>query len=166
MLFQGQEFLEDGRWNDTDLLDWNKATTYPGIVNLYRDLIHLRRNWYNNTRGLRGQYVNLYHVNDNDKVIAFHRWEDGGPGDDAVVIANMSSEAFGSYNLGFPNAGLWKMRFNSDWSGNTTEFGNFLSYDTEAQQGEKDGMPCNANIGIGPYTLVHPLAGGVVCVEY
>ena len=54
-------------------LDWSNADRFPGIINLYRDLIHLWRNWHNNTRGLRGQNINVYHVNDISKVIAFHR---------------------------------------------------------------------------------------------
>lgn len=30
-----------------------------------------------NTRGLSGHHVDVHHVNNNDKVIAFHRWEQG-----------------------------------------------------------------------------------------
>src|SRR5262249_21442160 len=85
MIFQGQEFLEDRYFNDQVELDWSKTNRHSGIVNLYRDLIHLRRNWFNNTRGLRGQFLNVHHINDTDKVIAFHRWDQGGPGDDVVV---------------------------------------------------------------------------------
>ena len=88
MIFMGQEFLTWGAWSDGEQLDWSNADRFPGIIDLYRDLIHLRRNWYNNTRGLRGQNINVYHVNDTDKVFAFHRWENGGAGDDVVVIAN------------------------------------------------------------------------------
>ncbi len=78
MIFQGQEFLEWGCWNDKNQLDWSKTTAFSGIVNLYRDLIHLRRNWFNNTRGLRSQHIHVHHVNESDKVIAFHRWNLGG----------------------------------------------------------------------------------------
>src|SRR5581483_6494180 len=82
LIFQGQEFLEDKYFSDTDPLDWKKLKTYAGIHALYRDLIQLRRNWFNQTRGLRGQQLNVHHINNADKVIAFHRWENGGPGDD------------------------------------------------------------------------------------
>ena len=50
MIFMGQEFLTWGAWSDGEQLDWSNADRFPGIINLYRDLIHLRRNWYNNTR--------------------------------------------------------------------------------------------------------------------
>ena len=154
MIFQGQEFLEDRYFDDHVELDWSKANRYSGIVNLYRDLIHLRRNWFNNTRGLRGQFLHVHHVNDADKVIAFHRWDQGGPGDDVVVVLNMANRSYSSYSLGWPRSGLWKLRFNSDWSGYGPDFGNHFSTDTPAVLGSKDEMPFNGNVAIGPYSAL------------
>jgi 1,4-alpha-glucan branching enzyme len=154
MIFMGQEMLEDGFWSDQDPLDWAKATTYSGIVSMYRDLARLRRNWYNNTRGLRGNNVNVHHVNDSGKVVAYHRWENGGAGDDCIVVANFSGTGYSSYNLGFPSSGTWYVRFNSDWNGYDGGFGNFYSYDTTAYSGAKDGMGYNANVGVGPYSVI------------
>ena len=154
MIFQGQEFLEDDWFHDKDPLDWSKKNRFAGILKLYRDLIHLRRNWYNNTRGLSGQHVNVYHVNNYDKIIAFHRWEKGGPSDDVIIILNMANHSYGSYNIGFPHSGLWKVRLNSDWNGYSEDFGNHFSYDTEAKLGAKDGLNFNGNIGIGPYSFL------------
>ena len=54
MIFQGQEVLEDEYFQDTDPVDWSKEVTHAGIEQLYTDLIRLRRNWFNNTRGLQG----------------------------------------------------------------------------------------------------------------
>ncbi len=141
MIFQGQEMLEDGFWSDTDPIDWTKATTYAGIVSMYRDMIRLRRNWYNNTRGLRGNGCNVHHVNNTSKVIGFHRWESGGAGDDVVVIANFGNTTYTSYNLGFPRAGTWYVRFNSDWNGYDSGFANTNSYNTTANSGAKDPTP-------------------------
>jgi 1,4-alpha-glucan branching enzyme len=154
MLFQGQEFLENGYFSDTNRLDWTKVGTYGGIVSLYRDLCRLRRNWFDNTRGLRGQWVNVFHVNDADKVMALHRWENGGPRDDVVVVANFGNRAFDSYNVGFPRPGLWRVRFNSDWSGYSPDFGNQPSYDSVASPGPRDGLAYQASVGLGPYTAV------------
>jgi 1,4-alpha-glucan branching enzyme len=151
MIFMGQEFLEWGHWSDQSPLDWSKVQTYSGIVGLYRDLIRLRRNWYNNTRGLRGPNLNLFHVNDNAKVLAYHRWADGGPGDDVIVVANFSSTDFDSYNIGFPRPGTWYLRFNSDWQGYSTDLGN-RGYDTTAAYGSNQNLPCNGNVGLGPYS--------------
>jgi 1,4-alpha-glucan branching enzyme len=154
MLFQGQEVLEDGYFADTDPVDWTKLTTYAGIQTLYRDLIRLRRNWYDTTRGLRGNNINVHHINDTNKVIAFHRWQNGGAKDDVIIVANFGNTSYSSYNLGFPRGGTWKVRFNSDWNGYSGDFANTNSYDTTANAGAKDGMGYNGNIGIGPYTLV------------
>ncbi len=154
MIFQGQEFLEDQWFHDQDPLDQSKKDTYSGILQLYRDLIRLRRNWYDNTRGLRGQHTHVHHTNNTNKVIAFHRWQQGGPRDSVVVVANMANRGYDSYNIGFPRAGSWKVRFNSDWAGYDSSFGNHFSYDTVASWGAKDGLCCNGNVGIGPYSVV------------
>jgi len=154
MIFQGQEFLEDRYFRDSAPLDWAKLDTYAGINALYRDLIRLRRNWFDQTRGLRGQQINVHHVNNTDKVIAFHRWENGGPGDDVVIVANFGNRSYDSYALGFPRAGDWRVRFNSDWQGYSPDFGNQLGYDTSAGDGSRDGMPFQANVGVGPYSVL------------
>lgn len=154
MIFQGQEFLEDGYFSDGDPLDWAKAGSFSGIHDMYRDLIRLRRNWNNNTRGLQGNSVNVHHVNDSSKVVGYHRWNHGGPGDDVVVVANFSDQSFSSYNLGFPSCGMWHVRFNSDWNGYSSDFSNTFSYDTEAVGTPRDGMGCSANVALGPYGVV------------
>jgi len=154
MIFQGQEFLEDGFFQDTEPLDWSKLQAHSGIQLLYRDLIRLRRNWFNQTGGLRGQHINVYCVNNTDKLIAFHRWENGGAGDDVVVVANFADRSYDSYTLGMPRAGQWRVRFNSDWQGYSPDFGGHMGYDTEAGSGPKDDMPFQANVGIGPYSVL------------
>lgn len=154
MIFQGQEMLEWIQFTSKTRMDWDKVERFDGIVKLYRDLIRLRRNWRNNTRGLRGNHVKVFHVNGDDKVIAFHRWQEGGPGDDVVVVLNFGNRAYDSYSIGFPRAGAWFVRFNSDWSGYSFDFGNYHSYDTTAALESLHDMPCRGNVGIGPYTAV------------
>lgn len=154
MIFQGQEFLEDGYFQGTVPLDWARLLDFNGINLLYRDLIRLRRNWFNQTRGLRGQHINVYCVNNTDKFIAFHRWENGGAGDDVVVVANFANHSYNSYTLGMPRAGQWRVRFNSDWQGYSADFGNYLGYDTVTGGGPMDNMPFQTNVGIGPYSVI------------
>lgn len=154
MIFQGQEFLEDGYFQDTDPLDWSKATTFSGIVDLYSDLIYLRRNLGGKTAGLSGNNVNVHHVNNTNKLVAYHRWNSGGSGDDVIVLANFSSTGYSSYNIGFPSGGTWKVRFNSDSSGYDSSFGNWTSNNVTAYSGAKDGMSYNGNVGVGPYTVI------------
>ena len=151
MIFMGQEFLAWGTWSVQTPLDWSQAGSFSGIISLYRDLIQLRRNWHNNTRGLHGPNINIFHINNDAKVVAFHRWDRGGPGDDVLVVANFSATAFPSYNIGLPREGTWYLRFNSDWQGYSADFGN-IGYDTTASSGENQNMPFNANVGLGPYS--------------
>ena len=44
MLFQGQEFLQGGWFDDEVPLDWDLDETFRGVTRLYRDLIALRLN--------------------------------------------------------------------------------------------------------------------------
>ena len=154
MIFEGQEFLENGYFQDTVPVDWTKTTTYAGILSMYHDMIALRRNTAGLTAGLRGNNLNIHHVNNTAKVIAYHRWQNGGSHDDVIVVANFSNTGFTSYNIGFPRAGTWRVRFNSDWNGYDSSFGNWNAYDTTAAAGAKDGMNYNGNVGIGPYALI------------
>jgi 1,4-alpha-glucan branching enzyme len=154
MIFQGQELLEDRWFDDGVPIDWDRLERFPGIHALYRDLARLRRNWHDTTRGLRGPGVRVHHVNDSDKVIAFHRWENGGPRDDVVVVANFGSRAYPAYEVGFPRAGEWKVRFNGDAAVYGPGFGAQDSFDVRADGPARDGMPAGGSVGIGPYTAV------------
>ena len=119
-----QEFLEDGWFQDSVPLDWHKSEEFSGLVRMYRDLIHLRLNRSGCTRGLSGSGLNTFHQNQADNVIAYHRWHQGGPGDDVVVVVNLSHLAHENYQLGFPSPGTWRLRLNSDWKGYSRAFGN------------------------------------------
>ncbi|MDD2273032.1 MAG: alpha-amylase family glycosyl hydrolase [Desulfuromonadaceae bacterium] len=154
MLFQGQEFLEGGWFRDTVPVDWDNNSEFHGIVLLYRDLIRLRLNRDNFTRGLCGQFTQVYHLNDARKIIAFHRWDKGGAADDVVVVVNFFREAQDGYVIGFPAAGNWKLRFNSDWQGYSDDFHSHPSTDVVADAGDTDGLPYYATVSIGPYSVL------------
>jgi 1,4-alpha-glucan branching enzyme len=154
MVFMGDEFLEWSRWSDAAdyCMDWGRVRRLPGFVDLVRRLCRLRRNWEDNTRGLRGGRTWVFHASDADGVLAFLRQDVGGPGDDVVVVANLRNRVWPSYNVGFPHEGIWWLRFNSDWRGYCPDFGD-LGYTTTAAPGWNQGQPCNGNVGIGPYSL-------------
>jgi 1,4-alpha-glucan branching enzyme len=154
MLFQGQEMLEDKYFNDDDPLDWAKLDKYPGIFQLYRDLISLRRDRAGCTRGLRGEGLHVHHVNRADRVVAFHRYAEGGPRDSTVVVINLANRSYTEYKIGLPRTGLWQVRFSSDWAGYDPEFGNHPCPDVAATTAGYDGMPAGGNVGLGPYTAV------------
>jgi 1,4-alpha-glucan branching enzyme len=154
MLFQGQEFAEDGWFEAEQMLDWQKLERFPGIHALYRDLIRLRRNWFDNTRGLRGDHVRCHHVNDDAKVIAYVRWGFAEPRDEVVVVANFANRHYDDYRVGFPREGAWRVRFNSDWNGYSPDFENTAALDTSATSEPRDDLPASAVIALGRYSVV------------
>jgi len=118
-LFMGQEFLQSYQWSPdpTDslhLIRWNGLNIGgdQAMVNHLRftqDLIRLR--W--NQPALRGDNVNPFHVHDQNRVIAFHRWLEG-TGNDVIVVATLAETTWYNYAIGFPYSGAWAEVFNSD----------------------------------------------------
>lgn len=154
MIFQGQEFLEDGWFDDHEALDWEKARRFRGIRLAYRDLIGLRRNLIGVTRGLTGQHVDVFHRDHDNKVLAWHRWHDGGPRDSTVVVLNLSHQSHDFYELTLPAEGEWKVRFNADWTGYSSDFGDAELTTVEARR-EETGYPAvTGGLQLPPYALV------------
>lgn len=154
MLFQGQEFLQ-GEWFRDDVpLDWDNNEQYRGIVRLYRDLVHLRLNQKGNSRGLCGQFYNIYHENEADNMLVFQRWDQHGPGDDVVVVLNFSNAPKENYEIGMPSPGLWKLRLNSDATVYSSDFQGFASGDVVAEEGGRDGLDAHGFLSIGPYSML------------
>ena len=122
MLLQGQEFLQDGSFNDWQELEWEKADKYAGIVLAHRHLIDLRLNKAGQTAGLLGQSTAIFHQDDTNYVIGYHRWDKGGAGDDTLVIVNFGNSAHEIYQLKLPRPGEWSVRFNSSWKGYSPDF--------------------------------------------
>jgi 1,4-alpha-glucan branching enzyme len=151
MLFQGQEILEDQWFRDDDPIDWTREQTYAGILRLYGDLIALRRN----RDGLRGGGVAVHHLNDDDNVIGYHRWADGGAGDDVVVLLNVSNRGYDDYRIGLPRAGIWRARCNTDARRYGDDYGDHgVGMDPVAEPEPRDGMSCSASVPIGPYSAI------------
>jgi len=118
-LFMGQEFLEDQQWNDdptvaANLIDWAGLggaadSTMRDYLGFMQDLIRLR--W--SQPALRGDNVNPFHIHDQNRVIAFHRWVEG-TGQDVIVVATLAETTWYNYAIGFPFSGHWSEIFNSD----------------------------------------------------
>ncbi len=117
MLTQGEEFMEDGDFSTWKELEWNKTKQFAGIVLAHKHLIDLRTSKYGNTQGLQGKNTNLFHINHDNNVYAYHRWDVGGPGDDTYVVLNFGSTDIKEYSLWVPIPGIWEVRFNSSWRG-------------------------------------------------
>lgn len=117
MLFMGQEFLEDKMWSDSPFdndhrIWWSGLSSDRAMsdhLRFTRELIALRRR----LPALRRGRINVFHVHNGNRVIAFHRWLEGS-GDDVVVVATLSEATHYGYRLGFPRDGRWTEAFNSD----------------------------------------------------
>lgn len=154
MIFQGQEFLEDDWFRDDDPLDWSKKDRFAGILRLYKDLTRLRLNRDGHTRGLCGQGMDVHHLNDDKKVLAYHRWDQGGPADSVVVVANFSAEPRRDYRIGLPAEGTWTVRFNSDRKAYDAEFGDVGETPVTGQSQEYDGQPASGIVEVAPYSVI------------
>ncbi len=153
MLFQGQEMLEAGTFPSTpDPLDWSHRTAQAKIVAYYRDLIALRRNLGGVSGGLLGANVDVFHLNDGAKVMAYRRWDKGG--DDVVVLANFSLKPFTTYELGLPAAGPWKVRLSSDDVKYGADFGTTSVADVVTKPIARDGLPNTGAVSLAGYAVV------------
>jgi 1,4-alpha-glucan branching enzyme len=67
--------------------------------------------------------------------------------------------------LGFPSAGTWRLRLNSDWNGYSRAFGNQACSDVvtaaepsdqpqDPSTAQRDGFPALGTINIGPYSVL------------
>ncbi len=154
MLFQGQELIEGSWFTDEEPMDWDLRHQHRGLLRLHRDLVRLRRNVDDATRGLRGANVRVHHIDEDSRVVAFHRWESGGPCDDVVVLASFSADPHEGYRIGVPRAGLWRVRFNSDWDGYDADFDTVHAHDAASDADAYDGMDHSISVGLGPYSVV------------
>lgn len=155
MLFMGEEFLEDKLWSDDpnadDLLIWWDGLDGldPAMGDFHRcirDLIALRHRH----PALRADPINVFHIDNVNRVLAFHRWIPT-TGRDIVVVASLNEAAFswGSYQLGLPLAGAWLEAFNSDF------YDNYPNPGVQGNGGQvwadgppRDSMPASAGLTI------------------
>jgi 1,4-alpha-glucan branching enzyme len=154
MLFQGQELIEGQWFSDDDPVDWTLRHKNPGLLRLHADLIALRRNHAGTTAGLRGRGVQVHHLDPATRILAWHRWQQGGPLDDVLVIASFSADTRSDERVGVPRAGRWRIRFNSDWDGYDPEFATVEAFDTDSQHIAWDGMADSIQMSIGSYSVL------------
>ncbi len=154
LLFQGQDFAEDRWFDDRTPVDWEKAHRHSGFLHLVRLLIALRRNLPGETRGLGGPNTRLIRVDTEAKVLAFHRWDAGGPADDTIVVVNLRTTPVWNYPLGLPSAGRWRLRCNTDSPMFGPGLGAVHATDLDAEVAECDGYPARGDVTIGPYAAL------------
>ncbi len=148
MIFQGQELLATGHFQDDAELDWDRGHRHAGVVALYRDLIRLRTNRDGRGEALQSQAVEVIHFNADDKVITYSRGEGEGQ---VVVVLNFSQVEFPDYRIGFPQAGHWHLVFRGDSGFYGGDFGDLDQGDVTTEDHAADGRPHSAVISLGRY---------------
>lgn len=111
MLFQGQEFIEDEYFTDTEELDWEKQDRHIGITRMVADLIKLRTGELEGGYGLRTQDISIVHFNTETKILAYIRG--AGTDNPVLVILNFGNQEKGDYGIGMEEGRNWKLRINS-----------------------------------------------------
>ncbi|SEK59085.1 1,4-alpha-glucan branching enzyme [Blastococcus sp. DSM 46786] len=159
MLFMGQEMLEATPWTDDvnragNVLSWARLDSGDEVVTDFlvfvQELLRIRRDH----PGLRGEGINVFHVHQDGRVIAFHRWVEGA-GDDVVVLASLSETTRTGYRIGMPRPGRWAEVFNSD------VYDNWINPHVAGNAGSvwadgagMHGMPAAATVTIPPNAIV------------
>ena len=140
MLFQGQELLED-RWFD----DTVAPRLGQGALQ-QRDPAPPPRphrapagEGRGDARVCGGPNARILRADNEAKVLAMHRWQDGGPHDDTVVVANFADRTIDDLRIGLPAPGRWSVRLNLDSAVYAPEFGGHEVYDLDADGGPLDG---------------------------
>lgn len=149
MILQGQELLETNQFSDTRGMDWSRTNSQAGTRRLYRDLIRLRRNLDGVSRGLTGDAVNTYLVDNVNKLLAYSRWSSAETGGQVVVVANFANTTRTAWPVRFPEEGTWYTLFNSDSTNYAPDYAN-----AGLEQVNAVGSPPQGAITIGPYSAL------------
>ncbi len=153
MFFMGEEIGAQKQYRYRDFLD-NREDLFEEregngrlLFRFYQDVIRLRRNH----SGLRSHAIDILHVHNANRVIAFRRWDDT---EDFLIVASLNNSPFADgytiENSRLPD-GSWREIFNSD--------ADFYGGDGVGNFGTN--IPSNA----GSIRVVIPANGFVVLVK-
>ena len=153
MLFMGQEFYEDKRWDDDvpnhpgALIYWDgleRDKTMSDFHRFTRDLAWLRRRH----PASRGEGIRTVSMENGPRVLVFQRWVES-VGRDVMVVVSLNEFTLFGYQIPLPFAGAWLEVFNSDiyenWV-NPARFGNGGSIVVDG--GALNGLSHSASITI------------------
>ena len=149
MLFQGQEFIEDEYFQDTEALDWDKHDRHQGIAQLLGDIIRLRTGALENANGLNGQHLEIIHYNTETKVLAYTRG--GAEEEQGLGILNFRNQDYTDYGIGIDANKNWKLRINADWKGYDEALSDLEVRDLVKEERETDGKPFTGVFNIPSY---------------
>jgi 1,4-alpha-glucan branching enzyme len=147
LFLQGQEFYSYKPFSDTHPLNWSEKEKHKAILDLYKNLIQIRKK---NSKALKSENIDVYNIDNKNNVLAFHRYSQDS---DIIVIANLSEKELLNQEIGMPKSGRWKLIFNSDYE-NHSSVPERIAEDILGKICFRDGMPYSAKVTIGPLTLL------------
>ncbi len=151
MIFQGQEFLSHKYFSDDQFIDWTRVERVKGITQLYKDLIHLRKNEHQSCIGLSGNDTRIIHFNQDNLVIAYQRIHFEHPDNPTTIILNFSHREYIGYRIGISqNTGL-NVRFNSGWKGYDKSFSEVELVEVHPEDNAYDNQPHSILVGLPSY---------------
>ncbi|WP_116771704.1 alpha-amylase family glycosyl hydrolase [Maribacter litoralis] len=154
MLFQGQEFIEDEYFKDTEGLDWNKEKKHSGIETLISDIIKLRTGEISGGKGLRSQQIEFLHVNNNTKILAYKRFDVNDNTEPVLVILNFSNQAYEDYGIGLNENEPFTLKINAASDIYDDAFSNMEVTDMEIKDKTTDAKQLTGKMSIPAYTAL------------
>lgn len=154
MLFQGQEFIEDEYFKDSEALDWNQYEKHAGITQMVSDLINIRTEEKYESDGLKGQYTKVIHFDNDNKILAYARSANEDFSNSTVVLLNLSNQAFENFTFGVPYANGYHLAFNSDWKGYDEEFTDMIVESVAVLNEDFNGEPLKVITNLPAYTAL------------
>ncbi len=143
MLFQGEELLATGTFDQQPAPLAAPTVKGLGMHAFYKDMIALRRS----LAGLAGTTIEIVQRNDAAKVMAFDR---GG----VIVVVNLGNTAYTEYDVGVPNAGPYTVKLNTESTAYGADFAAGQTGAITPKASAKDGRPYALPLALGAYAAM------------
>ena len=154
MLFQGQEFLEDEYFQDTEELDWDKEERLSETRKAVGKLIQLRSGVIKGGFGLRTQGIEIVHFNQENKILAYVRDEESGGHEPVLIIINFGNREFSDYGVGVQEGREWKLFLNTAEIGHNNDFSETSGSRLDLQEYSTDGKPRTGKMDVPAYAAL------------
>ena len=147
MVFQGQEFIEDEYFQDTEALDWKKQKRHHKITELVGQIIKLRTGESHGADGLRTQDIEIVHFNPDTKILAYRR------GGNVLIVLNFSNTDYEDYGIGI-DKDRWQLQLNTVDKKHDKSLSELEVNEMEVEEAATDERPKTGNMTIPGYAAL------------
>jgi len=137
LIFMGQEMLEDKEFHDSNALDWKRGLRAAQTFQLWRDLVHLRRNLEGRGASLTDTRVRVLEADKKKGLLVYRRSTPGRAEEDLIVVINLLPDPIEKAPVWFPHAGEWRMVFSTDDPRYGSDFSGVSTTDTRTDASQK-----------------------------